>query len=284
MSNPLRSLILPLVLVGLAAPLVAQDAEPPTAETVVATVNGQEITLGHMIAARATVPAEYDSVPAEQLFTGILEQLIQQEALSQSVGELSPFIARTLENERRSIRAEEALRRELDGAVTEEEIRAAYDEAFADFESSEEYNASHILVPTREEAQAIKDELDAGANFAATARERSTGPSGPNGGELGWFGTGAMVPTFEAATIALGVGEISDPVETQFGWHVIRLNDARKSTPPPFESLRDQIEDNLRNAAARQIIEGATEGVTLTLPDSSTIDPAILTQLDLLEQ
>lgn len=283
MQKHLRLLVVPILVAALSGAAGAQDAGAPDADTVVATVNGQEITLGHLIAARATLDERFDSLPAEELYNGILRQLIQQTALAQTVENLPPLVALTLENEERSLKAGEAVENQLVGAVTEEDIQAAYDEAMADFETKEEYNASHILLPTQEEAQAVKDDIDGGANFAATAREKSTGPSGPNGGELGWFGTGMMVPDFEAATIALEVGQVSDPVQTQFGWHVIKLNDVRKTEPPTLESVRETIEQNLRTAAATEIIEGATEGILVVIPEDTGVTAEMLTQRELLE-
>jgi peptidyl-prolyl cis-trans isomerase C len=269
---------------GLSSPAWTQETDAPSAGTVVATVNGQEITLGHMIAARATLDERYNEAPADQLFAGILQQLIQQEAMSQQIDTLPPLVALTLENEARSLKAGAYIERRLENAISEEDIQTAYDEAFAEFESAEEFNASHILVATEDEAIAVKELLDGGADFAATAREKSTGPSGPNGGSLGWFGTGMMVPSFEAAAIALGVGEISQPVETQFGWHVILLNDTRKTEAPALEEVRENLLQNLRNEAVLEIIGGATEGIDLVIPEDTDIDPAILTQRELLEQ
>ena len=267
----------------IAGPIAAQETAPITPETVVATVNGQEITLGHMIAARATLPEQFDSAAPQDLYNGILQQLIQQTALAQRIEALPPIAALTLENEERSLKAGEAVEAALVEAVSEEDLQAAYDAQFAGVEPQEEYNASHILVATEEEAVAVQADIAGGADFAAVAREKSTGPSGPNGGELGWFGTGMMVPSFEAAVIALEVGEVSDPVETQFGWHVITLNDARKQSVPTLDEVREGLLTELRNEAARDIITSSPEGQDVDIPEIEGIDPAILTQRELLE-
>ena len=198
----------------LALPALAQDT---TADTVVASVNGTEITVGHMILVRSQLPAEYQSLPADVLFNGIREQLIQQTALSDTVEELTGRLQMALDNERRSLLAGVALDRALAEAVTDEAIQEAYDAQFANAEPLQEYNASHILVETEAEAQALVAELAAGADFAELAREHSTGPSGPSGGQLGWFGPGRMVPEFETAVVGLEVGGVSAPVQTQFG-------------------------------------------------------------------
>ena len=283
MQKHLRILAVALCCTGLMSPAIAQDEKAIGMDTVLATVNGQDITVGHLIAARATLPEQYNQVPAEALFDGILLQLIQQTALAQTVESLPPLVSLTLENEERSLRAGEAIERDLQGAVTDEDLQAAYEASIADFEPQEEYNASHILVETEEEAIAIKETLDGGADFAATAREKSTGPSGPGGGELGWFGTGMMVPPFEAATIALEVGEISDPVQTQFGWHVIKLNDTRKNTPPTLDESRETLLRELRTAAATEIITAAGENADVIRPEIEGLSPDIVNRRDLLE-
>lgn len=267
----------------MASPLAAQDSTDLSADTVVATVNGQDITLGHMIAARATLPEQFDQAAPQDLYNGILQQLIQQTALAQRVDNLPPLVALTLENEERSLKAGEAVEAAMLTAITDEDIQAAYDAQFADAEPQEEYNASHILVETEEDAAAVKEEIEGGAEFAAVAREKSTGPSGPNGGELGWFGPGMMVPSFEAAVIALEVGEVSAPVQTQFGWHVITLNDARKQSVPTLDDVREELMATLRNEAARTIITTAPDGQDVVLSELEGIDPSILTQRELLE-
>lgn len=284
MQKHLKLLAGAVLAAGLMTPVFAQDTEEPNASTVVATVNGTEITLGHMIAAMATLPQEYQQYPLDTLYNGILEQLVQQTVLAQTYTEaLPPRVKLSLENEERSLRAGEAIEDLLADAVTEEDIAAAYEEQFADFEAVEEYNASHILVESQEEATALKEQLDGGADFAELAKEKSVGPTGPNGGNLGWFGTGRMVPAFEAATIALEVGAVSDPVETQFGWHVIKLNETRKSEPPALEDVRGQIENMLRRQEVQDILTASTEDADISVPEGLEIDPALLRNLELLD-
>lgn len=283
MQKHLTFLAAALFATQMGGPLVAQDTAEVSPDTIVATVNGQDITLGHMIAARATLPEQFDSAAPQDLYNGILQQLIQQTALAQRIENLPPLVALTLENEERSLKAGEAVEAALALAVTDEDLQAAYDAQFANADPQEEYNASHILVETEEEALAVKEEIDGGAEFAAVAREKSTGPSGPNGGELGWFGTGMMVPDFEAAVIALEVGEVSAPVQTQFGWHVITLNDARKQAVPTLDEVREELLAALRNEAARGIITSAPDGQDVVIPEIEGLDPAILTQRALLD-
>lgn len=279
MSKRFFSLSALALSVAMAVPAAAQDAD-----TVVATVNGTDITIGHMIVARATLPQRFQELPDEVLFTGILDQLIQQTLLAQSYeGDLPTRAQLSLENETRSLTAGEVIEGVLEQALTPEALQAAYDERFADAAPTEEYNASHILVETEEEALEIKAALDEGADFAATAREKSTGPSGPNGGSLGWFGPGMMVPSFEAAVIALRPGDISDPVETQFGWHVITLNDTRNAELPTLEEVRAELEDELRTQAIDARVTELRGAADVDESGAQGIDPAVLRDIGMLQ-
>ena len=264
-----------------ATPVGAEDA--PGADTIVATVNGVEITLGHMLQVRTSLPSDYQNYPDETLFSGILDQLISQTLLQQSFTGAEPRQVRlALENERRSLVAAQAIQKELDETMTEAAVQAAYKERYSG-DLGTEYNASHILVKTKEEANALVSELQGGADFAALAKTHSTGPSGPSGGDLGWFGTGRMVPEFEAAVIALEVGANSAPVETQFGWHVIQLRDTRILSAPTLDSVRQQIENELQSQMIAARIEALKAKAVIDRSAETTIDPAIIRDLSLLE-
>ena len=251
------------------------------ADMVVATVNDTEITLGHMIVLKQRLPAQYQQLPAEVLFEGILDQLVQQTLLGESVDELSLGSRIVLENESRSLRAAEEIQRITESAVSEEALQAAYEAAFANVEPATEYNASHILVPTEEEAQALIEELAGGADFATLAQEKSTGPSGPNGGQLGWFGLGAMVAPFEEAVVAMEVGTVSEPVQTQFGWHVIRLNETRLKDAPALDEVRGDLAETLRREAIENRLSELTEGAKIDRVEAGTIDPNVLNDISI---
>jgi len=268
--------------VCLALPAAAQDEAG--LDTVVAIVNGTEITVGHMIIARATLPEQYQQLPDEILFKGILDQLVQQTALADTFeGALPARVRLSLENESRSLTAGEVIENVMAGPVDEDAVKAAYDEQYASAEQGDEYNASHILVESQEEALAIKAELDDGADFAEMAREKSTGPSGPGGGSLGWFGKGMMVPSFEAAVIAMEAGAVSDPVETQFGWHVIMLNETRKTAAPALDTVREELELQIRQMRVQTAIDGITEAADVDRTAAEGIDPTILKNIEWLE-
>jgi len=273
---------LPALAVAAALALPAA-AEPPRADTVVARVNGQEIKLGHVILAFAQLPQQYRQLPAEMLYDVIVEQLINQSALQQSVGDEVPqAVELTLENERRSLLAAQAIDEISAGAVNDDDLRAAYDAKYGETYDAREYNAAHILVETEEEAQAIKAELDAGADFAVLAKEKSTGPSGPNGGALGWFSEGMMVPEFETAVVALEPGQVSDPVQTQFGWHVVKLNETRPKEAPDFDSVREELASALREQAVNARVDELVAQSQVERPEIADFDPTVIQNIELL--
>jgi peptidyl-prolyl cis-trans isomerase C len=259
-------------------------AEDVTANTVIATVGDTEITLGQMIITRAQLPQQYAELGDEVLFDGILDQLIQQQVLADALDVVPGRVDFAIQNERRSLMAGEMINNITDGAVTDAAIDAAYQARFADAEPSTEYNASHLLVETEEDAIAAKARITAGEDFADVAREVSTGPTGPNGGNLGWFGAGQMVPEFEAATMALSVGDVSDPVKTQFGWHVVTLLETRNKEIPTLESMRQDIFGEIQEAAIQARLTELTDAADVSKPDEGAFDPSLLSNLDLLDQ
>lgn len=259
-------------------------AEDPTAQTVVATVNGTDITLGELIVARSQLPAQYQQFPADVLWEGLIDQMIQQQLLADQLDATPARVQIALDVQLRSMLAGEVITDITDAAVTEETLQAAYEARFANAAPEYEFNASHILVETEEEAAAVIVRLNDGADFAETAREISTGPSGPNGGELGWFGAGMMVPEFEAAVVGLEVGAISEPVQTQFGWHVVKLNDSRIKEAPGLDQVRDELVAQIQQEALESALADLQESAEISLPEDGAFDPAILNNLDLLDE
>ncbi len=251
-------------------------------DQVVANVNGVDITLGHMAVAKASLPDQYRQLPADVLFPGILDQLIQQTVLGQSFeGDWPRRITLALDNETRSLIAAEVVEGILANALKPGLVEKFYQDRYENGEQSLEYNAAHILVETEEEAQQIKIDLDEGADFAETAREKSTGPSGPRGGDLGWFGPGVMVPSFEAAVLELEEGEVSAPVETQFGWHVIKLMDRRNKEAPQLDDVRQELEQAIRQQAVEDQIKELLSAAKVDRSGANGIDPTVLDQIDL---
>jgi len=261
------------VLAALAAPVWA---EGETADTVVATVNGTKLTLGNMIALRESLPEQYQSLPDDVLFKGILDQLVQQETLRQSVTDLSPRQSATVENDTRGYVSGVAIDAIVATAVTDESLQAAYDKRYKDAAPQKEFSASHILVDTVEEAEAIKTELAGGADFAELAKAKSTDTgSGANGGDLGWFGLGVMVQPFEDAVVAAKIGEVTGPVQSDFGYHLILVKETRDAANPPLDDIRDELAAEIENAAIDAKIEELSKTATITR-EGDGIDPTIL--------
>lgn len=265
-----------------ASPGLAADI---TADTVIAEVNGVKITAGHMIALRQNLPEQYQSLPDQVLYDGLLDQMIQQVVMSGEMGTPTRSEALQIENQEIAMSAGLVVQRVLNGAVTEAGLQAAYDARFAGATQDLEYNASHILVETKEEADAIVAELAAGADFADIARDKSKDPgSGANGGLLGWFGKGMMVKPFEDAVLAATVGEVTAPIESQFGWHIILVNETRTQALPALDELREELADELRDAAVQELIAAATAKAQITRTELEGLDPAFLRNEDLLKE
>ncbi|WP_170571036.1 peptidylprolyl isomerase [Ruegeria atlantica] len=266
----------------MALPLAAETK--PDASAVVARVNGDEITLGHVIATAAALPEQFQQIEDDVLYELIIDQLIQQQLLGQQQEELTRLNTLALENETRSLRAVQTVTALIEEELTDEAIQEAYDAKYADFQGVDEFNASHILVETEEEANDLKAQLDDGADFAELAKEHSTGPSGPSGGELGWFGPGQMVPAFEAAVIGLEKGQVSEPVKTQFGWHVVTLNDKRKSEAPALEQVRAELAQTLQQDVIQARIDELTQGAEIDRPALEGAGPEVLRQIELIQE
>lgn len=274
MMKPAHILAASMLAFALAGPAVAAD---PTADTVVATVNGTDITLGNLIAARMALPAQYQSLPDDVLLKGLLDQVIQQVALSQTAEKTKvKGDDLAMENENRGYLASVLLSSVADKAVTDEALKKAYDDKYAKAAPSTEYQAAHILVKSEDEAKAIKADLDKGGDFAAIAKEKSTDKgSAANGGDLGWFGTGMMVKPFEDAVVKLKKGEVSGPIQTDFGWHIIKLNDTRVAAAPKFDDVKQELAGDLRQKAVEAEIKSIEDASKIERKIDG-IDPTVL--------
>lgn len=226
----------------------------------VATVNGETIYLDEVMQMAEQLPEQYRRQPLETYFDQLVQDIVATKLAAKAAaasglqdnGVLQDAIRLATER----ILAEAYMADEVRKVVTEDEIQNAYDRFVANADSREEISARHILLDTKEEAVDIITKLEAGADFAALAKEFSTGPSGPNGGDLGYFGRGQMVPDFEVAAFGLEIGTFSaQPVQTQFGWHVIKLDDKRIVPPTPLAEMRQQIATALSQQALARVME-----------------------------
>jgi peptidyl-prolyl cis-trans isomerase C len=288
MAKAMRFLASAALMAGLAlpvwtAPALAQDT--PSADTVVATVNGTAITLGHMIVAREALPEQYKALPADVLFKGIMDQLVQQTALEQSMeGKLTRRDMLHLDNEKRGYVSARALEAVVLGAVTDEALQAAYDARFKDAAPQTEYNAAHILVADEAKAKELLAQLEAGADFAELAKTNSTDTgSGAVGGDLGWFGLGMMVKPFEDAVVAAEIGKVAGPVQSDFGFHLILVKETRIAAQPTVDDIRDELAAEIEQKAIEAHVTEVTAAAKVEKPGEG-IDPALLGDLGLLDK
>lgn len=223
-------------------PAATNDDSP-----VLARVNGSPITRQDVEEYYSTLPVELQQVPLSFIQPQLVDRLIDQKLMAEAARAAGladdDRIKRGLTNAEERLLQEYWLRDTVDAAMTDERLQAAYDEMNAGFAPEREIQARHILLESKDEAEAVIAELNDGAIFNDLAREKSIGPSGPNGGDLGYFTAERMVPEFSEAAFALEVGEHSKaPVQTQFGWHVIKVEDARETAPLSFADARPTLE------------------------------------------
>lgn len=270
------------IFTAFALPVAAQDAS-----TVLARVGETEITLGHAIALRAQLPEQFAQVPDETLFPAIVEQLVEQELVSQANADtLSSRQRVLLENETRNFIAAAVLQDIATEAVTEESLNAAYETFAAEYAEGEpvtEYHAAHILVRTEEERDQVVAALDEGQEFGAVAAEFSIDGSAQQGGDLGWFAPGMMIPDFQAAVEALEPGQVSEPVQTRFGWHVIKLFETRTAEVPAQEEVQMELSQEIQREATRVYIESLRENTEVEM-DIEGVDPSALSNVSLLDE
>ena len=259
---------------ALTAPAFAQDAD-----TGVATVDGTEITLGQMAAMKLSMPPEMAQAPAAELWTILLDEMVRQAAIA-NVGEKeqTALDRSFLANQRRDYLVRAVMERVANFQPSDEEIQAAYAKAFPSDQPIVEYDADHILLETEEAANAVIEGLNKGGDFVKLAEERSVDPgSAQNGGDLGWFTADRMVPEFSEAVAAMEPGTTSTaPVKSQFGFHVIKLNEKRDMTPPELAEVRDALIQQIRREKVGAEIERISGEAKVERVEG--IDPAVLDQ------
>ncbi|MDB5412316.1 MAG: hypothetical protein JWR10_651 [Rubritepida sp.] len=266
-------------------------AAAPTSEEanpVLARVDGEEIRLNEVIAAAAeAMPAELRSVPPHLLRSMLPPQVFEQ-LVDRAISDRAMVMAarragldRDEEVRRRLKLAEDAelrdtlLRREVLPRVTDETLRARYDRDAAARPAEEEVHARHILVPNEADARAILTEIQRGANFEEVARRRSTDPAARNGGDLGFFRRGDMVPEFATAAFALQPGQVAPaPVRTQFGWHVIKVEERRNSRGPGFEDSKDTLRQTMIEEEVQAAVQRIRAAARIERLDTPAPAPA----------
>lgn len=241
------------------------SAAPALTGEVVATVNGKTITQDvlDVYTGQRAAKAHNSEADRETILNELVAlELMRQEADAKGLAS-QPVVAATLNQLERSTLAGAAIKSFMEAnPVSEEDARKFYDAQVG--VPGKEYKARHILVETEDQAKDIIAQLDKGADFAELAKEKSTGPSGPSGGELGWFGAGQMVKPFADAAATMDKGTYSKtPVKTEFGWHVIMLEDVRDSTPPPFDDVKERLKLVLANQKLQQHLSQLRESASV---------------------
>lgn len=248
------------------------DVAPSEDQTViVARVDGVPLTLSSLkvFALRIGVPQHVvaETLP-EDIYKQLLSRLIDHQAvvgLARDSGLAEdPEYRSRLQQLSDGLLHDLYVSRAIDTRITEDMLQEAYDEFAQGYEGKEEARAQHILVKEEARARELIAQLDEGADFTELAKEHSQGPSGPNGGDLGWFTAERMVAPFSVAVFKLEPGSYaSTPVQTDFGWHVIKLNEKRKAVPPPLEAVAQQLGEQLSKKVALDIFAEARRGATI---------------------
>ena len=246
-------------------PAVAEDA-------VVAKVDGSEIKQSDLDFAASEVGSQLANYPEADrrrlLLQFVIEnQLMAAAAEKDSLDKAPDFAARLTYHRRRALRDayyEKAVR----GGVSEDEAKKLYNEKIGSVKPEPEIHARHILVDTEDEAKDIKQRLEKGEDFATLAKEKSKDKNA-DGGDLGFFGKGQMLKPFEDAAFALEVGKISDPVKTQFGWHIIKVEEKRDRPAPKFEDVKDPIMAQLMQQKAQEAMRFLHGGAKIEVLDEN---------------
>jgi len=267
---PIRQIfIVALALVFLSGPDAV--AQSQISEGTVATVDGIAITYNDVSLVEDELMAAYGQLPEEQRFQTLVgymvNRILASEAAKKAGLENDADVAKIKAFMERKALQDVYIAKMLMERVREEDVTAYYDKEIKNGPVEEEVRARHILLDNREAADAVMADLENGADFAALAKERSKGPSGPSGGDLGYFSKQSMVPAFSDAAFKLAAGETSPPVQTQFGWHVIRVEDRRNRPVPPFDQVRDQIYQLLISEAQRDIYDEMRAKASVDLVD-----------------
>jgi peptidyl-prolyl cis-trans isomerase C len=242
-------------------------------ETVLAKVNDHEITEAELGFAEAEIGSEISGVPDERRRRVLVEYLIEAHLMADAAEKADlakgdDFEARLKYYRLRALR-DAYFEKQIRDSVPDSEAKGLYDERVKGLPKQEEVRARHILVKTEDEAKNIRKELEDGGDFAALAVKHSQDRGGQDGGDLGYFTRGQMVKPFEDAAFALEAGKLSDPVKSDFGWHIIKVEHKRESQPPAFEDVKDQIKTSLIQAKLQGTVQALRSGAEIEIVDAT---------------
>lgn len=255
-----------------AAPAASAAALPP-GNPVVARIDGTELHLSDVLAARQTLPEQAQKLPLRQIYPVLLDRLVNARLIVEAGRndhlDRDPDVQRRLKRDEDRLIAEAYVERAIKAGETPQRLEARYRAFLKEKPAQEQVHARHILVKTEAAAKSIIAQLEKGADFAALAKKYSTDPAASSGGDLGWFGRNDMVPAFAAAAFALKPGQYTKtPVKTEFGWHVIEVEDRRVQTPPSLAEAHDEVSQLLARdivAAKLKELRGAAKVETFGL-------------------
>jgi len=253
-------------------PLRAEEANP-----VLAKVNGSEIRQSDVTLAEEELgPSLAQMDPAtkkENVLAFLIDmKIVAKAAEAKKIEDRDDFKAR-LAFTRNRLLMDNLLAAEGKAATTDEAMKKVYDEAAKQIAGEQEVHARHILVETEDEAKAIEAELKKGADFAELAKKKSKDPGASDGGDLGFFTKDQMVPEFSAVAFSLEPGKISDPVKTQFGWHIIKVEEKRNRKAPDFEQVKGQIETYVTRKAQAEYVAKLRETAKVERMDQAANTP-----------
>ena len=247
---------------------------------IVANVNNEDISLETMIHAMNELPPEIQSQPFMTYYEDLLERVIDIKLFAQEGKKMKldeePSVRAAIDFVIEKVLMQAFLSKYVQENIKEENIKASYSNFIADETSREEIKASHILTDTESEAIDVINMLNDGDDFAELAKNKSTGPSGPSGGDLGWFKRGQMVPPFEKAAFSLNKNEITQrPVQTQFGWHVIKIFDKRIPEAPSYENMKSKLIQDLERKIVSKKIQDLRNDALIEKLSSSELEPLL---------
>jgi peptidyl-prolyl cis-trans isomerase C len=279
-SCMLGALTIAMSLCAPVVPLRAEDANP-----VVARANGVDIRESDLAFAEEEIGSNMPQMGPDQkrdyLITYLTDVIVMSQAAEQKKVGDNPDVQRRLAFDRNRVLMEALLQDVGRAAVTDEAMHKVYDDATKQMQPEEEVHARHILVPTEDEAKAIEDQLKKGADFAALAKEKSKDPGAADGGDLGYFTKDQMVPEFAEVAFKLDKGQISDPVHTQFGWHIIKVEDKRTKPTPTFDQVKVQLENYVAHRAQAELVDSLRKTAQIERldkpvpqPDPTLLNPA----------
>ena len=247
---------------------------------IVANVNNEDISLETMIHAMNELPPEIQSQPFMSYYEDLLERVIDIKLFAQEGKKMKldeePSVRAAIDFVIEKVLMQAFLSKYVQENIKEENLKASYNNFIADETSREEIKASHILMDTESEAIDVIKMLNDGDDFVELAKNKSTGPSGPSGGDLGWFKRGQMVPPFEKAAFSLNKNEITQiPVQTQFGWHVIKIFDKRIPEAPSYENMKSKLIQDLERKIVSKKIQDLRNDALIEKLSSSELEPLL---------